>query len=154
VREHRIEYLGFVVRGHTYGVRLGEDREILKLPPLTEVPRAPSWVMGVVSVRGLLVTVMDLRVRLRGDGEDRSRKGRVLLVEGASREVVGLYVDEVLQVFRLMESDIEVASSVLGSQTSEHVVGIARAEGRMLTLIDLASILGRGHSGEENGDAA
>ncbi len=154
VREHRIEYLGFVVRGHTYGVRLGEVREILKLPPLTEVPRAPSWVLGVVSVRGLLVTVIDLRVRLRGDGDDRSRKGRVFLVEGAAREIVGLYVDEVLQVFRLVESEIEVASAVLGTQTSEYVVGIATSEGRMLTLIDLAPILGRGHSSTEDGDAA
>lgn len=154
VREHRIEYLGFVVRGHTYGVPLGEVREILKLPPLTEVPRAPAWVMGVVSVRGQLVTVIDLRIRLRGGNEDRSRRGRVLLVEGASREIVGLYVDEVLQVYRLLESEIEVASAVLGSQTSEYVTGIARSEGRMLTLIDLGPILGRTHGSEEAGDAA
>jgi purine-binding chemotaxis protein CheW len=148
VREHRIEYLGFVVCGHMYGVSLGEVREILRLPPLTEVPRAPVWVMGVVSVRGLLVTVIDLRVRLRAVSEEASRKGRVLLVEGADSEIVGLYVDEVLQVFRLAETEVEGAAAVLGSQTAEYVVGIGHSEGKMLTLIDLGAILGRHSDGE------
>lgn len=154
VREHRIEYLGFVVCTHTYGVPLGDVREILRLPPLTEVPRAPGWVMGIVSVRGLLVTVMDLRIRLRGSAVDLSKKGRVLLAEGAQGEIVGLYVDEVLQVFRLAETEIEATSAVLGGQTAEYVVGIGRSEGRMLTLINLGPILGRSQSDQEGGHAA
>ena len=154
VREPRIEYLGFVACGHTYGVPLGDVREILRLPPLTEVPRAPNWVMGIVSVRGLLVTVIDLRIRLRGSAQASTKKGRVLLVVGAQNEIVGLYVDEVLQVFRLAEKEIEATSSVLGGQIAEHVVGIGRSEGKMLTLIDLGPILGRSPEAVEDGHAA
>jgi purine-binding chemotaxis protein CheW len=147
VREHRVEYLGFLAGGATFGVALGEVREILKLPPVTEVPRAAPAVMGVVSVRGLLVTVIDLRQRLRGSGGEVGRKGRILLAEGAEKEVIGLYVDEVLQVFRLVETEIEPAATVLGAQTSDYVMGIGRSDGTMLILIDLGPILGRSPSG-------
>jgi purine-binding chemotaxis protein CheW len=149
VNEHRVEYLGFVAAGDTYGVRLEGVREILKLPPVTEVPRAGPEVMGVVSVRGLLVSVLDLRRRLRGVAGEIGRKGRILLVEGPEKEMIGLYVDEVLQVFRLADSEIETAGTVPGLQTSDYVVGIGRSEGTMLVLVDLGQLLGRaGVAGE------
>src|SRR5437660_2417062 len=100
LRGPRVEYLAFRLGTDTYAVPIGEVREILKLPPVTEVPRAPNEIMGVVSVRGLLVTVIDLKRRLRVTPADITKKGRILLVMGAEGEVIGLYVDEVLQVYR------------------------------------------------------
>src|SRR5262245_6474839 len=94
VRGPRVEYLAFRLGADTYAVPIGEVREILKMPPVTEVPRAPREVIGVVSVRGLLVTVMDLRQRLRVSGAEPNKRGRILLVTGAENEVIGLYVDE------------------------------------------------------------
>ena len=61
--EKRTEYLAFLLAGDTYAVRISAVGEILRPPPITEVPRAPSPIIGVVSVRGRLVTVMDLRRR-------------------------------------------------------------------------------------------
>jgi purine-binding chemotaxis protein CheW len=142
VRGPRVEYLAFKLGADTYGVPIGEVREILKLPPVTEVPRAPSEILGVVSVRGLLVTVMSLRARLRLAAGEPSRKGRILLVMGAQDEIIGLYVDEVLQVYRLAESEIEVAG-VLGGRLGDYIVGIGRPEGALLTLLDLRPVLGR-----------
>ncbi len=130
---------------------IGEVREILKLPPVTEVPRAPSDIVGVVSVRGLLVTVMDLRQRLRVSPGEITRKGRILLVMGAQNEVIGLYVDEVLQVYRLAENEVEVAGAALGGKLGDYVVGIGRSEGALLVLIDLGPILGR--AGPRDGDS-
>jgi purine-binding chemotaxis protein CheW len=143
MRGHRVEYLAFLLGGDVYAVPIGEVREILKLPPVTEVPRSPHEVMGVVSVRGLLVTVIDLRRKLRLSSVDGSRKGRILLVEGGEREIIGLYVDEVLQVYRLTEAEVEPANTVLGSQMADYVVGIGRPERGLLILIDLGPILGR-----------
>ena len=144
LRGPRVEYLAFRLGADTYAVPIGEVREILKLPPVTEVPRAPPEIVGVVSVRGLLVTVMSLRARLRLQAPyDLSRKGRILLAMGAHEEVIGLYVDEVLQVYRLAESEIEVAASVLGGRLGDYIVGIGRPEGALLTLLDLRPILGR-----------
>jgi purine-binding chemotaxis protein CheW len=143
IRGPRVEYLAFRLGSDTYGVPIGEVREILKLPPVTEVPRAPSDVIGVVSVRGLLVTIIDLKLRLHASPAEIGKRGRILLVMGADAEVIGLYVDEVLQVFRLAESEVELTNNVLGSKLGDYVVGIGRPEGSLLILIDLAPILGR-----------
>lgn len=150
-RGPRVEYLAFKLGTDTYAVPIGEVREILKLPPVTEVPRAPSDIVGVVSVRGLLVTVMDLRQRLRVSPGEITRKGRILLVMGAQNEVIGLYVDEVLQVYRLAENEVEVAGAALGGKLGDYVVGIGRSEGALLVLIDLGPILGR--AGPRDGDS-
>ena len=143
VRGPRVEYLAFRLGADTYAVPIGEVREILKMPPITEVPRAPRDIIGVVSVRGLLITLIDLKQRLRVSPAEITKKGRILLVSGAADEIIGLYVDEVLQVYRLTEGEVEIATTVLGDKLGDYVVGIGRPEGALLILIDLAPILGR-----------
>lgn len=135
------EYLAFTLAGDTYAVPIGFVREILKPPPLAEVPRAPREVLGVASVRGMLITVIDLRLRLRLAAEEPTRKSRILLVEGADDEIIGLLVDEVHQVYRLAESEIEAAADVLGGQLADHVMGVGRPGGELVILIDLRAVI-------------
>lgn len=125
-RGRRVEYLAFRLADDVYATPVGLVREILKPPPLTEVPRAPHTVLGIISVRGLLVTVVDLRRRLRLPEQTPTRRSRILLAEGAQRETFGLFVDEVLQVHRFAEDEIEAASPALGGDVAEHIAGIAR----------------------------
>jgi purine-binding chemotaxis protein CheW len=135
------EFLAFTLAGELYGVELTRIREILSPPPITQVPRAPGDVIGVCSVRGLLVTVVDLRRRLRLEERPTTRRTRILLTASEGGEVLGLYVDEVRQVMRLTESEIEMAGSILGGDISEHVLGIGRPVGSVLILLDLSSIV-------------
>jgi len=125
-RGPRVEYLAFELAGEPYAAPVALVREILKPPPLTPVPRAPHAVLGIISVRGQLVTVLDLRRRLRLPESPPSRKARILLVEGDLGEMLGLYVDEVLQVYRFSESEIEHAALALGNDVAPYIAGIAR----------------------------
>ncbi len=125
-RGPRTEYLAFRLADDIYAGPVSLIREILKPPPLTPVPRAPFAVMGIVSVRGQLVTVIDLRRRLRLPEAGQTRRARVLLVNPNGTETLGLYVDEVLQVYRLAESEIEAAQSALGGEVASYIAGIAR----------------------------
>jgi purine-binding chemotaxis protein CheW len=139
----RTEYLAFGLAGETYAVPIAQLAEILRPPPITEVPRAPSVVLGVVSVRGKLVTVMDLRRRLRLDEAPMDRRARILLVDSGGGEQIGLLVDEVQQVWRLATEEIEPAS-VLGGDQAVHIAGIGRpagVEGTMLILLDLRPLV-------------
>jgi purine-binding chemotaxis protein CheW len=136
-----VEFLAFLLAGELYGIELRRIREILSSPPLTIVPRAPHDVLGVCSVRGLLVTVVDLRRRLRLAESAPTRKARILLTQTEAGEVCGLFVDEVKQVMRFPSTGIEVASAVLGGDVSAHVLGIARPAGSPVILLDLASIV-------------
>lgn len=135
------EFLAFVLSGELYGVELARIREIVSPPPITPIPRADREVLGVCSVRGLLVTVMDLRMKLRLEVRPVTRRTRILLAESGSGEVVGLLVDEVRQVMRLTESQVELATTALGGDVSEYVWGIGRPQGGVVVLLDLGSIV-------------
>lgn len=125
-RGPRTEYLAFRLGEDVYAGPVSLIREILKPPPLTPVPRAPFAVMGIVSVRGQLVTVIDLRRRLRLPESSATRRSRVLLVNPHGVEMLGLYVDEVLQVYRLSDDEIEHAAAALGGEVAPYISGIAR----------------------------
>jgi len=122
----RTEYLAFTLAGEVYAAPVSLVREIVKPPPLTPVPRAPDATMGIVSVRGQLVTVIDLRRRLRLAESPSSRRTRILLVEAPWGEQLGLYVDEVQQVYRLSDAEIEPAATALGGDVAGYIAGIAR----------------------------
>jgi purine-binding chemotaxis protein CheW len=135
------EFLSFRLGADVYAVELHRIREIVSSPPLTEVPRAPADVIGVCSVRGLLVTVVDLRRRLRMGESPPTRLSRILLANTDSNEVVGLLVDEVRQVVRLSSSEIESTASVLGGDLSDYVLGVGRPGGDFVILLDLAAMV-------------
>lgn len=118
------EYLVFQLGPERMGLPLGSVREILKLTVPTAVPRAPHDVLGILSVRGRITTVLDLRRRLGMPDGVPTRFARVLLVEGGD-EVMGLLVDEVLHVVRLRPDEIE-AAGVVGADLPEHVAGLGR----------------------------
>lgn len=136
----RAEYLAFALGTETYAIEIGNIVEILKPLPITQVPRADPEVVGVMSVRGRLVTVIDLKRRFRlARSFSMDKKSRILLV-GATDEEIGILVDEVMQVYRLAEAEIE-PPTVLGSEQSPHIVGIGRPPGgAVLLLLDLAPL--------------
>ena len=84
------EYLAFLLAGDVYAAPVSLVREILKPPPLTPVPRAPHATLGIVSVRGQLVTVIDLRRKLRLAEAPITRRARILLVDATEGEVMGV----------------------------------------------------------------
>ncbi|HSN83195.1 MAG TPA: chemotaxis protein CheW [Polyangiales bacterium] len=130
-----------------YGFPLSSVREILIPPPLTEVPRAPAPVLGIITVRGQIITVVDLPKILNLRVEHRGPCGRVLLVD-TGEELIGVAVDRVIQVYRMEPSQIEYASA-MQTELSDYVLGIGRlastqsAVDEMLILIDPLSLLGR-----------
>lgn len=135
------EFLTFKLGDELYGVELTRIKEILSPPPITEVPRAAREVLGVCSVRGLLVTVVDLRRRLSLQERSHTRRTRILLVTAEGGEVMGLLVDEVRQVVRLAESEIETAATALGGDVAEYVLGVGRPQGMFIVLLDLRAIV-------------
>ena len=101
---------------------------LAQLPPITPVPRAPRHVLGIVSVRGVITTVVDLRRLMRVEERPPEKHARILLVD-VGGEVLGALVDEVLQVHRLAEDEVELAG-VVGGDLSDHVIGVGRPRAR------------------------
>ena len=118
------EYLAFQLADEFYALPLGAVREILKPPGITPVPRTAQHVLGIISVRGRVTTVLDLRRKLRLPEAPHDKHTRVLLVDKGD-EIMGLLVDRVLQVYRLASDEIELSGVVAGDM-SEFVHGIGR----------------------------
>ena len=142
-----IAVLAVLAGDEAYGFPLSAVREILVPPPLTEVPRAPEHVIGVIAVRGQIITVVDLPKMLHLEAEQNEPYGRVLLVDNGE-ELIGVAVDRVIQVYRMEPDQIEYASA-MGAELSEYVVGVGRVPSNssietedMLILIDPVSLLG------------
>lgn len=136
---HR-EVLTFELAGEEYACDVLRIREILKPRPVTEVPRAPAFVPGIVTVRGQVVPLLDLRLRLHLPLAGPTKDTRVLIVT-RQEEPFGLIVDRVRQVVRLREEEVEPTPSGLSAQESEFVQGIGRPEGRLVILLALDAVL-------------
>ncbi len=141
---HVRELLAFELGMERYALPLSCVREIVRVPVITEVPRSPDEVLGVISVRGAVTTLIDLRRKLRVDQPLMGGKSRVLLVDHGG-EVLGILVDSVLQVHRLQPEEIELAS-VLGPQAPPYLLGIGRPAGtadagEILLLLDPSALL-------------
>lgn len=139
------ELLAFVCADELYAVELSSVHEIVIPPPITMVPRSPAAVLGVCSVRGELVTIVDLRRILALPKSAERTRARVLLARVGASELVGLLVDEVRQVVRLRETQVEYSGQSLGSDLSDGVLGIGRPQDdEVIVILDLASVLKKG----------
>jgi purine-binding chemotaxis protein CheW len=137
--------LTFNVGGETYGVDILTIREIIKVREITEVPRTPHFLIGIITVRGMVIPVIDLRLRLKLVSTPPTRAARILVVV-PDGDPYGLLVDSVSGVVRLAESEIETPPSTLASGEGVFLQGIGRHRSgrrdRMVILLHLSQVVG------------
>ena len=134
------EFLCFKVSNEVYGVDIMDIKELIKPREVTEVPRAPSFVSGVISLRGVIIPIIDMLDRLGLAREVASGRERVIVVR-QGESFCGLLVDEIIQVIRVAKDHVEAAPTVLEGIDRDFVTGIGRADGRMIILLNLANII-------------
>ena len=145
-RSERRGVLTFSAGDEVYGVDILSIREIIKLREITEVPRAPRFLLGVVTVRGLVLPVVDLRLRLRLDPAAARRAAARILVVVHDGERFGLLVDEVRGVVRFADNRDRAAAAVavaVARRRSSPASGAIRDgdEERMVILLSLDAVL-------------
>jgi len=137
-------FLSFEIADELYAVPIGKVREILGgLPKLARVPNAPPFLRGLMSLRGTVMPLVDLRMSFgltaRKETEDRTA---VVLVTEVVNTVVGLLVDNVVDVVSVAQGDIQLPPPNFNARVRvEYVTGLTKCEDRLLVLIDLDSIL-------------
>ena len=105
------ELLAFRLDGAPYAIPVERVREIVRLRDTTRVPKTPEWVIGVVALRGEVVQVVDLRMRLGLPTAEPTRRSRVIVLHGDDDRITGVLVDAVEQVLRVGEDSIRAATS-------------------------------------------
>ena len=140
--EEEQRWLSFDLAGEPYAASIMDIREILKVAALTEVPRAPIEILGVLSKRGVVMPVVDLAAAIGLRAPDRrvSTEQRILVV-GYGDRVCGLRVDRVREVVRLGRQAVEEVPPSLGARQAQMLSGLGKAGDRMLILLDVDAVL-------------
>jgi len=130
----------FKIGEEEFGVGINQVREIVRLVPITPVPRAPSFIEGVVNLRGQILAVVDLAKRLSLKANPHSEKTRIVVVE-VEEHTVGMIVDEVTEVLRLSGENIEETPELITTEIQhKYLEGVGKLGERLLILIDLAKV--------------
>jgi purine-binding chemotaxis protein CheW len=134
------EFLCFRVSSEIYAINIMAIKEIIKTRDVTEIPRAPGFVSGVLSLRGIIIPVFNMRLRLGLVEGEKSGKERIIVVK-KGEEFIGIVVDEVTQVVRIVAATIEKPPAVLDGIDRDFVSGIGRFHNQMLILLNQEKIL-------------
>lgn len=134
-----MEFICFRVSDEFYGINIMDIKEIIKPREATEVPRAPSFVAGVISLRGIIIPIIDMLDRLGLSRETLTGRERVIVVK-LKDGLSGLLVDEIVHVVRIEANSIEQAPAILDGIDRDFVSGIGRADGKMIIILNLETV--------------
>ncbi|WP_324716683.1 chemotaxis protein CheW [Carboxydochorda subterranea] len=139
-RRGELQLVVFKLGNETYGVDIVTVREIIALQPITRVPGAPTFVEGILNLRGHVIPVMDLRRRFGLPWTQATRDTRIMVVEVAGR-TLGLVVDAVSEVLRVPAETLEPPHELTVGVDVEFLQGVAKLDQRLVILLDLEQLL-------------
>ena len=139
-KQDQLQLVAFRLEAEEYAIPIEMVESIIKLGPLTSVPGSPSYIRGVMNLRGRIMSVIDLRLRFGLPSEEDQPDGRILVVQYADT-TIGLLVDSVSEVFNLDEMQFQPPPPELGNGAVGGVDGIIHADERLIVLLNVESIL-------------
>ncbi len=137
-KEERL--VAFQLGAEKYGVDINHIREIIPLQAITDVPGVPNYVRGITNLRGRVITVLDLRVKLGLDKTPPTASTCIVIVEHAG-EPLGLIVDDVSEVLQFSEDAIDHPSRTVSGLNNDYMTGVARVGDELLVVLDLEAVL-------------
>ncbi len=135
-----LQWVTFRLDGETYGVNVMQVREVLRYTEIAPVPGAPAYVLGIINLRGNVVTVIDSRHRFGLVPGEVTDNTRIVVIE-AEKHVVGILVDSVAEVVYLRLSEIETAPNVGNDESAKFIQGVCHKNNELLILIELDKLL-------------
>ncbi|MDH5570517.1 MAG: chemotaxis protein CheW [Gammaproteobacteria bacterium] len=137
--EHR-QCVTFRLDDEVYGINVMLIQEVLRVTEIAPVPGAPSYVVGIINLRGNVVTVIDTRMRFGLPPKEMDDSTRIVIIE-TENQTVGIIVDSVSEVVDIYASDIETAPNVGNDETARYIEGVVSRDEHLLILVDLNKLL-------------
>jgi len=134
------QWVTFYLDNEKYGIKVMQVQEVLRVSEIAPVPGAPDYVLGIINLRGNVVTVIDTRKRFGLSENELSDDTRIVIIE-AENQVVGILVDSVAEVVDLLATDVETAPNVGNDESSKYIQGVCSLENELLILIDVFKLL-------------
>ena len=135
-----LQWVTFKLDSETYGINVMQVQEVLRYTEIAPVPGAPDYVLGIINLRGNVVTVIDTRSRFGLAGAEITDNTRVVIIE-SEKQVIGILVDSVAEVVYLKKSEIDLAPNVGNDESAKFIQGVSNRDGELLILVDLNKLL-------------
>lgn len=133
-------WVTFELDNETYCISVSDVREVLRFTEIAPVPGSPEYVVGIINLRGNVVTVIDTRNRFGLTPKEVDDATRIVIIEIDGQEV-GILVDSVAEVVDLQMSSIEAAPNVGNEEASRYIQGVTSRDGQLLIIVDLNKLL-------------
>jgi purine-binding chemotaxis protein CheW len=135
-----LQWVSYQLGEEIYGINVMQVQEVLRLTEIAPVPGAPPYVLGIINLRGNVVTVIDTRTRFGLKPKDPDERARIIIIE-VSGNVVGMLVDSVAEVVYLHQSEIDSAPNVSSDEGSRFIQGVSNRGESLLILVDVDKLL-------------
>jgi len=136
-----LQVVSFKLGAEEFAVDILLVQEINRIVDITPVPKAPTFVEGVINLRGKIVPILDLRKRFGFPDADTTDQSRIIVVDVQDR-VLGLVVDSVSEVLQIPAHILEPPPSLVAGVSASYIKGVGKIEDRLLILLDLGKVLG------------
>lgn len=137
------QYLSFRLADEIFGINVSHVREILNFTKLTKIPQMPAFMCGVINLRGNVVPVIDMRIKLKIEAEDTTVDSCIVVVEvnlEGGLIVLGVLVDSVQEVFELEEKDVEAPPAIGTRLNTEFIKGLGKKEGEFVIILNIDKV--------------
>ncbi|MGZ5077169.1 MAG: chemotaxis protein CheW [Methylobacter sp.] len=142
--EEQQQYLTFMLSGETYAISILRIKEIIQYGQLTEVPRMPDFIRGVINLRGAVVPVIDLSARFGKPQTQIGRRNCIIIIEvaiGEETQSVGVMVDAVNAVLEIPANEIEAAPSFGTNIRADFIAGMGKINGKFVIILNIQHVL-------------
>jgi len=138
--DQEVRWVTFRLENEKYGIDVMQVQEVLRVSEIAPVPGAPDYVLGIINLRGNVVTVIDTRKRFGLMPKEMDDSTRIVIIE-SDGQVVGILVDSVAEVVDLRASEMEAAPNVGTEESAKFIQGVASHDDELLILVDLNKLL-------------
>ena len=136
-----LQYVTFILGHETYGINVMQVKEVLRYSDIAPVPGSPDYVLGIINLRGSVVTVIETSQRFGLNSAEITDNTRIVIIESEGHEI-GIIVESVAEVVYLRQSEIETAPNVGNEESSKFIQGVCNRKNELLILVDLNKLLG------------
>ncbi|MFW6379069.1 MAG: chemotaxis protein CheW [Guyparkeria sp.] len=135
-----MRWVSFTVDDETYALNVLDVQEVLRDAEITPIPGAPDAILGIINLRGNVVTVVDARTFFGLEEKTWDENSRIMVIEVASGEIVGLVVDSVAEVIALPQAVVDQAMMAVADDRARHILGIVPQDEKLIILVDMKSL--------------
>lgn len=141
------QYLTFFLGGEEYGVDILKVREIRSWEKATQIPNTPEYVLGVINLRGIVVPLVDLRLRFSLSKAEFGPMTVVIIVKvdnGSSQRTVGMVVDAISDVYDILEDEVRATPDFGSVMDTKFIKGLATVDEKMVVILNVDMLINTG----------